>query len=316
MQKLIKPYSYKNAAGISEFLLNYRNTLDYRHLFASKEWLLSFLEIYKPKRNFLINSENGRNYFSLSELNNQLIFTGDPFNDFNGIFVSDSKDQYDFKKIIQCFSESGYRIKWANLFEPRFLEELSKNGELQEGVVGLKILRGEKSQDYGNLVSGRIRRMYDKFSSDLVFFRIFGADIKNNQIILKNLLSARRGKLLEKKKEEYNLSFGEEFNEFITNVVSFNSVWGNVFIDYCISRDNDTVMASSLNFMKDKNTICYLRAHVPSKNAVSYGLILDYWSNIKNFHDDIKIIDLSRGDESYKYRLGAIEYKLNNFVTI
>lgn len=316
MQQQIKPYSYKDAAGISEFLLNYRSTLDYRHLFASKEWLLSFLEVYKPKRNFLIKSENSKNYFSLSEINNQLILTGDPFNDFNGVFVGDSKNQYDFKKIIQCFSELSYSIKWTNLFEPRFLEELSENGELQEGVVGLKILRDEKYQEYGNLVSSRIRRMYDRFSKDLVFYRIFGVDIKNNPITLKNLLSTRRGKLLDKRKEEYSLSFEEKFSEFITNVVSFNSIWRNVFIDYCIIRDTGVIVASSLNFLKDRNTICYLRAHVPSRNNISYGLILDYWSNSKNFHDDIEVIDLTRGDEYYKYRLGAIEYNLNNFITI
>lgn len=312
----IKPYNYKDAASIREILLDYRNTLDYRHLFASKEWLLPFLEIYKLEYNFLIKSRNGKNYFSLSKLNNELVFTGDPFNDFNGAFVNDPDDKYDFKNIIQHFSEAGYRIKWTNLFESRFLEELSKNDRLKEGIVGLKILRGENTQDYDNFVSARILRMYDKFSENLVFFRIFGTDINDNPIILRNLLSARRAKLLEKKKEEYNPSFEKEFDKFIIKVVSIPTLWKNVFIDYCVNINTNVVVSSSLNFMKDKNTICYLRAHTPLRNPISYGLILDYWSNSKNFHDGIKIIDLTRGSEHYKYRLGATEYKLNNFVAI
>ncbi len=72
----------------------------------------------------------------------------------------------------------------------------------------------------------------------------------------------------------------------------------------------------SLNFIKDKNIICYLRAHIPSSNEVSYGLVLDYWSNSKNFCEGIEIIDLTRGNEPYKYRLGAVEYQLKNFVIL
>lgn len=316
MQYLIESYSYKDADRISKFLLNYRDTADYRYLFASKEWILSFLETYKPKQIFLIQSKNGRNYFALSAFNGELVFTGDPFNDFNAVFTRDSEDQYDFKDIIKYFSESGYKINWTNLFESGLLRELSESSELQEGVVGLQILNNGMTQSYDDLISDRIRRMYNRYSKGLEFCRIFGGDIKSNPSILKDLLSTRHDKLLERKKDEYNLSFDKEFDKFITNVIDFSSIWGNVFIDYCVNRNNGTVMATSLNFIKEKGTICYLRAHAPSDNKISYGLILDYWSNNKNFNDGVKVIDLTRGDETYKYRLGAVEYKLNNFATI
>lgn len=316
MQHLIESYSYKDADRISKFFLDYRDTANYRYLFASKEWILSFLETYKPEQNFLIRSEDSKNYFSLSELNDELIFTGDPFNDFNVVFTGDSEDQYNFKKIIQYFSESGYKIKWVNLFESSLIKKLSESGELQEGVISLQILNSGTLQNYDNLVSDRICRMYNRYSEGLEFCRIFGRDIKSNPGILMDLLSTRHNKLLERKKDEYNLSFDKEFDKFITSVIDFSSIWGNVFIDYCVNRNNGTVMAASLNFIKDKSTICYLRAHAPSDNKISYGLILDYWSNNKNFDDGVKVIDLTRGDEPYKYRLGAVEYKLNNFATI
>jgi hypothetical protein len=316
MQHLIESYSYKDADRISKFLLNYRDTVDYRYLFASKEWILSFLEIYKPQQNFLIQSKNGRNYFALSAFNSELVFTGDPFNDFNAVFTRDSEDQYDFKDIIKYFSDSGYKINWTNLFESGLLRGLSESSELKEGVVGLKIPNSGMTQSYDYLVSDRICRMYNRYSEGLEFCRIFGGDIKSNPNILKDLLSTRHNKLLERKKDEYNLSFDKEFGDFITRIVGFSSIWENVFIDYCAERNDGLVMAASLNFIKDKSTICYLRAHAESGSKISYGLILDYWSNSKNFNESVKIIDLTRGEESYKYRLGAIEYKLNNFVTI
>lgn len=314
MQHLIESYSYKDADRISKFLLNYRDTADYRYLFASKEWILSFLEAYKPKLNFLIHSKNSRNYFSLSKLNSKLEFTGDPFNDFNGVFLGASGDRYDFGEVIESFSGLGYTIKWANLFELQLLQKLSRGGNLREGITGMRIPSSEETQGYDGLVSRRVRRMYDKFSGDFTFFRMFGADIKSNKAVLEELLLTRQRKLLEKRNEEYNSSFEGKFNEFITNLMNFNSLQENVFIDYCVRKGVGEIVASSLNFTKDMSTICYLRAHVPSKNNVSYGLILDYWSNNKNFYDGVKIIDLTRGNEPYKYRLGAIEYKLYDFV--
>jgi hypothetical protein len=290
--------------------------LDYRQLFSSKEWLLSFLEVFKPKRNFLIRLKNSKNYFSLSEIDNKLVFTGDPFNDFNSVFIGDFKDYYDFDNIINEFSNIGYEFRWTNLFEVYFLEKLIKYNGLQEGVIGLKIVFKNKYHNYDNLVSNRIRKMYQRFSKNLEFFRLFGSDLNKNPDILVNLLSTRRNKLLEKKKEEWNPSFEKKFDEFIMKVVSFHSIWNNVFIDYCVDKNDGTILASSFNFIKDKNTICYLRAHAYSENKVSYGLILDYWSNNKNFYNGIKVVDLTRGNESYKYRLGAIEYKLYNFVVI
>jgi len=315
---IIKKYSYKEMDQIDKFLINYRDILDYQHLFASREWLLSFLETYKPEDNFLILSQNDHNYFSLSMVDNNIVFTGDPFNDFNGIFVSNPQDKYNFKEIIRYFLKIGLDIKFFNLFEDSFIKELSKINNIQKVLptIGLKILCREKSSTYDNIVSKRIHKMYTKFSKNLNFFRIFGDKIKNNPYILNNLFSNRRNKLLSKKKEEYNLSFEHSFDEFIRRLISFDTILKNIFIDYCIHKDTGIIMASTLNFVKDKNVICYLRAHAQLDNTISYGLILDYWSNNKNFHDGVEIIDLSRGNEFYKYRLGAKEYRLTNFVII
>lgn len=315
MQTKIRQYSYENVAEISDLLLEYRDTLDYRNLFTSREWLLSFLEIYKPDVNFLVRPNSSLNYFSLSVFNDGLVFTGDPLNDFNCVFTKTESDLYDFEEIVKNFSKLDSKVKWNNLFEPKLIELLSEIGKVQDGVTCLKIARVAKLQDYDVLVSKRIKQMYDKFSGELSFNRTFGNDGKC-VLILSNLLKMRQDKLLNHKREGHNLSFEDKFNEFILKLAVFDSLGENLFIDYCIDKNNGEIVASSFNFIKDKKIICYLRAHAQSENHTSYGLILDYWSNRKNFGDGVKIIDFTRGDESYKYRLGAKEYKLKNFVTI
>lgn len=316
MNAAIYPYNKGNVDTVSQFLCEYRNTRDYRYLFSSKEWLLSFIEIYSPQKSFFVQSRDKHNYFSLSISDNQLFFTGDPFNDFNGIFVHDSNDIYNSQEIIGYFTGLGYKASWLHLFEKRLLSDLKKSAQgivKENSEVGLKITVNKDIESYNNIVSKRILRMYQKLSDRFSFFRAFGDGVNNNHSLLETLLAQRRNKLLTKKSEEYNQSFEPKFNEFIKKLVSFPSLWENVFLDYCIDKKTREIVALTSNFIKDKSVICYLRAHAQSANDISYGLILDYWSNAKNIHDGVEIIDLSRGNESYKYRLGASEYYLSSF---
>lgn len=191
--------------------------------------------------------------------------------------------------------------------------EKNKMGDINKGDIGLKILN-ENNKSYDDILNKRIFRMYDKFSEYLLFSRAFGEEVYNKPYLLEHLLSVRQKKLLTKKSEKHNLSFEQKFNEFIIKLVSFESLWKNVFIDYVIDKRINEVVAMSFNFIKDGNIICYLRSHIPSLNQISYGLILDYWSNTKNFNEGCRVVDLSRGNEFYKYRLGAIEYCNFNFI--
>lgn len=316
MNTAIYPYNKADVDTISQFLCEYGNTRDYRYLFSSKEWLLSFIEIYSPQKNFLVRSRDGQNYFSLSISDDQLFFTGDPFNDFNGIYVRDPNDVYDCQEIIKYFAGLGYQASWLRLFEEPLLGDLKKSAQgivNKRSEVGLKITIDEGVKSYDSIVSKRILRMYQKFSDRFSFFRTSGDEMNNNHRHLETLLTQRRNKLLTKKSEEYNCSFEQKFNEFIKKLPSFPSLWKNIFLDYYVDKKAKEIIALTLNFIKNKNVICYLRAHAQSANDMSYGLILDYWSNTKNIHDGVETVDLSRGNESYKYRLGAKEYYLSRF---
>ncbi len=315
MNGLIYSYNKTNIDNVSKFLIEYRDVHDYRHFFSSREWLKSFVDVYAPKENFFIQSKNTRNYFSLSAFDNQIVFTGDPFNDFNGVYIRGSDDAYDFKEIIEYLIHLGYKIKWASLFEKNLLVELRthRKGILQEIGTGMKIPLHENIESYDYMISDRILKMYKKFFEHLSFSRAFGGEMNDNPHLLAILLSRRRKELLAKKSEEYNLSFEPKFDEFITRLVSYDSLWGNVFLDYCVDKERNEIVAMSLNFISGRDVMCYLRAHMPFANKVSYGLVLDYWSNTKNFHEKARTIDLTRGTEPYKYRLGAREYYFNIF---
>lgn len=316
MRTIIEQYNHKDITKIKDFVIEYRNTLDYRNIFTCKEWLFSYLEIYKPENNFLIRSSDNGNYFSLSVINNELIFTGDPFNDFNSAFTKNMVDLYDVPKIVNYFLRMNYQVKWNNLFEEPFIGGLKRIGQICDGTTCLKIDADLGVRNYDILVSNRIRRMYERFADNLSFHRIFGDKIKTFPQFLNNLLKMRQNKLLSRKKDEYNPSFDDKFNKFINRLTKFDSLNRNLFIDYCTNKSTGEVVSLSLNFVKDNRIICYLRGHAQSRNDISYGLILDYWSNKRNLELGAKIIDFTRGDESYKYRLGAREYKLKNFATI
>jgi hypothetical protein len=313
MESKIRQYGFKDLDGLDGFLADYRDVSDYRYAFASREWIGSFIRSYRPEANFLVLSEKGKNYFSLSINGGKISFTGDPFNDFNGAFPVDPNDEYDFDRIFRFFRGLGLEIDLTNVFEPDLIGALSKHCEMKPETTGLKIVRNEETDDYDSLVSRRIRLMYERSRDDLEFSRIFGDGIKNNVSIMKDLLVMRQAKLLNKKMDEFNPSFEPRFNEFLLNLASLDSIRDNIFIDYCAKRSTGKAMASSFNFAKSGGTICYVRAHFRSEGGISYGLVLDYWGNKKSFDEGIRTIDLTRGNEPYKYRLGMSEYKLLNF---
>ena len=98
MQNLSKNYMFSNVLDICEFsweefskidyhLSNYQDLKNYRYLFSSREWLSSYLYIYKTERNFLVplSSCSTQSDTIFTILDGRVVFTGFPFNDFNVI---------------------------------------------------------------------------------------------------------------------------------------------------------------------------------------------------------------------------------------
>lgn len=106
-----------------------------------------------------------------------------------------------------------------------------------------------------------------------------------------------------------NYSLSNEFSTFIKNLCL--KLKHRVYIDYALFKGE--IVAIGLNFFHSLNNLYYLRCHIKKGNTFSFGLMLDYWSITTNKEASFKTFDFTRGDESYKYRLGTIEYKTANY---
>jgi hypothetical protein len=303
---MIIRYNKDSFEKVENYLIEYNNTSDYRFLFSSKEWIRAYIEVFNPRDSFLIFSKNHHNYFSLSLNQEAFVFTGSPFNDFNGFLISQKSDSFDFHKIYRKLSNIHPQFLWEELFEKKQVECLltaSLNGHTwNESSVAMKVTRSNKPFDL--IISKRITKNYNKFAKDVCFNSIDG----------KVMSEHRQTKLSSLKSGKNSPSVGSRFSQFIEKLVYTESMSNNVILDYCVDWQTNEYLAFSLSFVKDNKKICYLRSHAPSQNHVSFGLILDYWSISTNFQGGIDTLDLTRGNESYKSRLGATEYFLDNFV--
>lgn len=301
---------------IEDHLLDYHATSDYRFLFSSKEWIRAYIEVYNPSESFLIFSKGGNNYFSLTIGLEGFVFTGAPFNDFNGFQISRSDDFFDFPEIITRLSGFHQKFIWEELFEKKQINSLFehsvKRNIWKEPTVSLKITKN--TSPFESVISKRILKNYNKFAGGVVFKRVNGNELSEQKHLLQMMFEYRQTKLLNQRLGENSPSLGHNFKLFIEKLLYSDTISENIIFDYCYDHRSGDHLAFSLSFLKDNKTICYLRAHAPSKNQVSFGLILDYWSITTNFKLGIDTIDLTRGNEPYKYRLGAKEYFLENLI--
>jgi CelD/BcsL family acetyltransferase involved in cellulose biosynthesis len=313
---MIIRYNKDSFEKVENYLIEYNNTSDYRFLFSSKEWIHAYIEVFKPSDSFLIFSKSYHNYFSLSLNQEAFVFTGSPFNDFNGFLIRQKSESFDFREIYTRLSNIHARFLWEELFEKKQVECLltaSLNGHaLNESSVAMKVTRSNKPFDL--IISKRIIKNYNKFAKDVCFNSIDGKAMSEQKHLLQKLFEYRQTKLSSLKSGKNSPSVGSSFTQFIEKLVYTESMSNNVILDYCVDRQTNEYLAFSLSFVKDNKKICYLRSHAPSQNHVSFGLILDYWGISTNFQGGIDTVDLTRGNESYKSRLGATEYFLDNFV--
>ncbi len=290
-------------------LISFSELKNYKYLFSSKEWLSAYTDVYKPEKVlFILDKQISSNYIVLAYQDRSLIFLGGSFNDFNGFFNTNLNQALYFKDLIKYCKKNNLKLQLNSLFEESAINYFNKFSIINKSTVSLRIKPVDGN--FSKLISKRIRKMYEQ-SGELKFERQFlGCKTKQGGKLLNWLLDKRNNKLNTKKTKEFNLSFEEKFDNLILKFCFQNTLNQNVYIDYCML--NDILLACSLNFKHGQEALCYLRAHTESSNNVSYGLILDYWGALQNERENIKLLDLTRGNESYKYRLGAQEYYLQN----
>ncbi len=305
-----------NTEASSEIVKSLRLTkelINYRYIFSGREWIQSYCHIYKPKNIVLITSAcELLNYAVFVRNGSNLMFLGDPFNDFNGFYNIKNDQVAYYKPLLDYVKKNHLTLRLNSLFEEDVSSHFLNHATSKSRTNSLHI--EPKNHQFVPLVSERISKMYYKGKeSGLTFGREYlGIKTDQGKRLLSWLLDKRHNKLNSRKVEEMNDSFHKEFNNLIYQFCFTDTLKEHVYIDYCF--DSSRLVACSLNLTHKHDSICYLRAHEQGSNDVSYGLILDFWSGLRNEREKYNIMDFTRGNEPYKYRLGAQEYYLQNII--
>ena len=296
----------KNKINLLDAVLKpYDQLRSYRYFFSSEEWIRAYLEVYQPSSVVLVT--NSDNYSLLLKEGSSYHFLGTPFNDFNGICNVKNSSSY-HESFLANLMELDYPVILNNIFEEELMRMLEKTGRRlrPSSCVSVK----SSATGFACNISKRIKKMYIKHESSLSFRRIYAGDLSQKDLVFfREMLKIRQRKLKSRRMGNYNPSFEAAFNQLITILFSNNNK--SIFMDACFLLEQPVAMA--LYFAHEKQLIHYIRMHEDCGNKISYGLLLDYWTAIQNDQECIHVWDLTRGNASYKYRIGGCDYELSNF---
>lgn len=288
----------KDISQIANSLKSYASFDDYRCLFISKEWILSYCQNYNPDEFLFVKSLQDDSYFVMEVCNDQIHFLGDPFNDYNYLEIPEN-DLCEILSFIQNLTKKRICI---NCFATPLPVVYKKSRE----DIGLKRVLHDNS----SMISHKLTRMYNREKAQISFYRITPSDVLFSQLLYK-LLSERIEVLKSKDIEGNDSSVNELFSKFIISLCFNCSIKDNVFIDYGMHRGQ--IVSIGLNFVNGSNVLYYLRWCNHVSNRYSFGLLHDIISLDTNRNVGYSITDFARGDEAYKYRLGLTEYYLYNY---
>lgn len=126
----------------------------------------------------------------------------------------------------------------------------------------------------------------------------------NFQKSLRKLLLHRKINFLFRGKEDVVSAFSPAFDKLLTTFTSIPAVKPRC----CIYElyVNEKYAGSDLYFYSNNHYLCYIRAFNRAFSKLSPGMILAYLTHkdLSEKHRTV-IIDYTRGDESYKFRIGG-----------
>lgn len=228
---------------------------------------------------------------------------GDPLNDYN---LVNSNIQY----------SHDYWVKIINLVKQSFQEKVLLNClsmliDDYSPTAKYGGLKTDVSLFYNQKISSKYKKMLERYGGIIKYNTVTPKDAHFNQI-LEDLLIGRNTILSAKAPDDNRFSLDDKFKSFIHELTNKPSISENLYIDY--GQVDNKIVSIVLYFRNQDCALYYLRWCVRSSNKISYGPLLDIWSINKCFADGCRIIDFSRGGDSYKYRLGFKEYLLYNYI--
>jgi hypothetical protein len=318
-----------------------------RYLFSSEEWIKSYLKFFPPYKDLFIFSKKGvygqKNalFGLMPESFNQfkLITIGSPYNDYNSLLSAlfylnkeEEKERHaeDFLCELNQLLLSGYFLEVDCLFSQKeisFLRKVLNRGNFKfklvksaMPVVSCFLTRGEDKGEVEEILRGKFSKKFLKYfrktsrNRTLQLNRIEGRE-EFFDIALNNLLSYRKLNFFKNFKKDVVGAFSSQFEEFIRELISFPSVKEkSVIFELLI---NGKYAASDLFFYTNNTYLCYLRAFNKYFAKFSPGIVLSYL-----VHRDLLlkfrkvIIDYTRGDEAYKFRIGGRLRKVYKLTSI
>ena len=293
----------EKVSEIEKYLKPYSSLINYRQLFMSKEWIQSYCSVYKPNKMVFVYSNNTKDYILFEKQGDAMCCLGDPLNDFNLYGLWDADELEEWLNIIEQTKKSAKeRVLLTCITTPLCNHSFDT---ISLGLMTDLITSSELQ------ISPKLKRLQRKYDASIQYERINAQSPLFSQL-LDQLLFGRKVVLIEKAPKDNAFSLDERFAKLIKMLCSQPTMQKCVFIDY--GKFNGIIVSIGLFFHRNSCALYYLRWCLHSSNSVSYGLLQDLWSIRQCALDGCLIVDFSRGDEPYKYRLGLKEYKLYNYV--
>lgn len=319
-----KPFEVKFLKDLSNLksvhFMSISNLDDIRYIFQSKEWVNSFVSTYGAK-NFVTLSTRGDHPFcfglqKLSSNSNTLVPIGSPYNDYNHLSSGGCTQINLVLSGLEELLGMGCTINIDLLFDTSEINELTKlikyshkkfkMERSQIPSVYCEYLSGLNNEDlvdqkFSKKLLGRIKRQIvrKKFTIKIVS----GTDA-NFSKSLQEILYRRKINFFSLSKKDTVSAFSPTFDKFMLALTGKAPVRTCCCI-YELLCDGEYA-ASDLFFYKDDIYLCYLRTYNRKFSKLSPGMLLTYLSHLDLARKFKKIIiDYTRGDESYKFRIGG-----------
>ena len=167
-------------------------------------------------------------------------------------------------------------------------------------------------ENYEGKISHRIRRQYAENQKEFIYRQVPASHPDFMKKLLW-LLENRQKHLIVNRPDESNNSYLDNFNDLIIEFCSKSDHCDTIRIEVLELVNSSETKAMSLNFYAPDGIMCYLRVCDRNKSTpLSFGLILDQYIMTDAKQNKYPVYDLTRGEESYKQRLGADRYVIYN----
>lgn len=226
----------------------------------------------------------------------------------------------DFTLILNCVRDETIFSSWC--LSRGFSDNITTSAFVELPVNQEAYTKSLSKSTRQNLRTAMNRMKRDNLDYEML---VYGR-IQNEELVNKlNRIHIQRIRNKNSKKDMDTLHFFSrylhaEYNEFLNrkyNIInnSMNRLENSIVV--IVKLNND--IAGYLYGLRDDNAVRIMQNCYKEQYAFYSPLFrgaYDYILSVIAEDTDIKIIDFTRGDEQYKFKLGGKEHKLHNFVSL